>query len=171
MISTLSRKSRRLSMTLVRKILIVGGGVGGMSLAICLARQQHAVQVIDLDPEWRAVGAGLSLNNASLRAIDRVGVLGEIRKHGDVHAGLKLHDIAGRPVLVPAPAGGGGLAGESGGILRPVLHKILADATRASGIAVELGVTVATLTQDAEGVDITLSNGRHGRYDLVIGAD
>jgi 2-polyprenyl-6-methoxyphenol hydroxylase-like FAD-dependent oxidoreductase len=158
-------------MTLVRKILIVGGGVGGMSLAICLARQQHAVQVIDLDPEWRAVGAGLSLNNASLRAFDRVGVLGEIREHGDVHAGLKLHDVAGRPVPIPAAPGGGGLAGESGGILRPVLHKILADATRASGIAVELGVTVATLTQDAVGIDVTLSNGRHGRYDLVIGAD
>lgn len=157
-------------MTPVKKVLIVGGGVGGMSLAICLARQQRAVELIDLDPDWRAVGAGLSLNNASLRAFDRVGVLGEIRKHGDIHAGLKLHDIAGRPVPIPAPAGGG-LAGESGGILRPVLHKILADATRASGIAVELGVTVATLTQDAEGVDVILSNGHSGRYDLVIGGD
>src|SRR5579875_599401 len=158
-------------MAKIDKVLIVGGGVGGMSLAICLARQQRNVELIDLDPDWRAVGAGLSLNNASLRAFDRVGVLGELRKHGDVHAGLKLYDIAGRPVPILAPAGGGGLAGESGGILRPVLHKILADATRNSGIAVGLGITVATLTQDATGVDVTFTNGRSGRYDLVIGAD
>jgi len=84
---------------------------------------------------------------------------------------LKLHDIAGRPVQIAAPASGGGLAGESGGILRPVLHKILADATRRSGTAIELGVTVSALTQGPESVDIQFSSGRGGRYDLVVGAD
>jgi len=158
-------------MARVNKALIVGGGVGGMSLAICLARQQRTVELIDLDPDWRAVGAGLSLNGASLRAFDRVGVLDEMRKHGDVHAGLKLHNINGEPVALPTQGSGGGLAGESGGILRPVLHKILADATRGAGIAVELGVTVSKLAQDDDGIDITFSNGRTGRYDLVIGAD
>jgi 2-polyprenyl-6-methoxyphenol hydroxylase-like FAD-dependent oxidoreductase len=142
-----------------------------MSLAICLARQQISVELVDLDPDWRAVGAGLSLNGASLRAFERVGVLGEIRKHGDVHAGLKLHNIAGQPISVPTPAAGGGLAGESGGILRPVLHKVLADATRASGTPVELGVTVSALTQGADCVDVKFNNGRSGRYDLVVGAD
>jgi 2-polyprenyl-6-methoxyphenol hydroxylase-like FAD-dependent oxidoreductase len=158
-------------MARARKVLIVGGGVGGMSLAIRLTRQKLAIELVELDPDWRAVGAGLSLNGASLRAFERVGVLGEIRAHGDVHAGLKLHDITGRPVQIAAPASGGGLAGESGGILRPVLHKILAEATRASGIAVELGVTVSALMQEAEGVDVQFSNGRTGRYDLVVGAD
>jgi 2-polyprenyl-6-methoxyphenol hydroxylase-like FAD-dependent oxidoreductase len=158
-------------MARIEKVLIVGGGVAGMSLAIGLARQKLAVDLVEVDPEWRAIGAGLSLNNASLRAFDRVGVLGEIRAHGDVHAGLKLHDVAGRPVSLAATASGGGLAGESGGILRPVLHKILSDATRRSGIAVELGVTVSALTQGAETVDVLFSNGRAGRYDLVVGAD
>ena len=84
---------------------------------------------------------------------------------------MKLHDIAGRPVQIAAPASGGGLAGESGGILRPILHKILADSTRASGIAVELGVTVAVLTQGPAGVDVQFNNGRTRHYDLVVGAD
>src|SRR5262245_16880145 len=104
-----SPKSRRLSMARINKVLIVGGGVGGMSLAISFARQKLAVELIDLDPDWRAVGAGLSLNNASLRAFDRVGVLGELRAHGDVHPGLRLHDIAGNPVTLSMQAGGGGL--------------------------------------------------------------
>jgi len=158
-------------MARVKKVLIVGGGVGGMSLALCLARQQLGVELVDLHPDWRAVGAGLSLNAASLRAFDRVGVLGEIRKHGDVHPGLKLHDVAGRPVSVAGQTSGGGLAGESGGILRPVLHKILADATRRAGIAVELGVTVAALTQRSENVEVTFTTGRTSRYNMVVGAD
>jgi 2-polyprenyl-6-methoxyphenol hydroxylase-like FAD-dependent oxidoreductase len=155
----------------VERVLIVGGGIGGMSLAICLARQGIGVELVDIDPDWRAVGAGLSLNAGSLVAFDRVGVLDEIRIHGDVHAGMKLHDIAGRPVAVARPARGGGLASQSGGILRPVMHKILSDETRRWGVAVELGVTVSSLTQRPEGVDVTLTNGKVGRYDLVVGAD
>lgn len=158
-------------MASVKKVLIVGGGVGGMSLAISLARQPMTIDLVDLDPDWRAVGAGLSLNAASIRAFDRVGVLGEMRKRGDVHSGLKLHDVAGQPVSMITPPSGGGLAGESGGILRPVLHSILADATRASGVGIELGVTVSSLSQRADDVEVTLSNGRSARYDLVVGAD
>jgi 2-polyprenyl-6-methoxyphenol hydroxylase-like FAD-dependent oxidoreductase len=155
----------------VRKALIVGGGVGGMSLAICLARQGVEVELVDIDPDWRAVGAGLSLNAGSLVAFDRVGVLDEIRTYGDVHAGMKLHDVAGRPVSVAVPMSGGGLATQSGGILRPVMHKILSDATRRCGVTVELGVTVSSVTQGFDTVEATLTNGKVGRYDLVVGAD
>lgn len=45
-------------MARVSKILIVGGGVGGMSLAICLERQQRAVELVDLDPDWRSPPRG-----------------------------------------------------------------------------------------------------------------
>lgn len=37
----------------VRKVLIVGGGVGGMSLAICLRRLNVQVNLIDVDPSAR----------------------------------------------------------------------------------------------------------------------
>ena len=57
----------------IEKVLVVGGGVIGLSLAIGLARQRLAVELVELDPDWRAVGEGLSPNNASLRAFDRVG--------------------------------------------------------------------------------------------------
>jgi 2-polyprenyl-6-methoxyphenol hydroxylase-like FAD-dependent oxidoreductase len=52
-----------------------------------------------------------------------------------------------------------------------VLSRILADATRAAGVAVSLGCTVDALVQDAAGVDVGFSDGRSARYDAVIGAD
>ena len=58
-----------------------------------------------------------------------------------------------------------------GGIMRPVLHDILSKRVRAMGIDVRLGVTVETLEQDADGVDVTLTDGVSERYDLVVGAD
>jgi len=62
---------------------------------------------------------------------------------------------------------GGGI----GGIMRPVLADILARATRAAGVEVRLGVSFATIAQDADGVDVGFTDGSSGRYDLVVGAD
>jgi 2-polyprenyl-6-methoxyphenol hydroxylase-like FAD-dependent oxidoreductase len=63
-----------------------------------------------------------------------------------------------------------GVAG-SGGITRPVLHKILSSRTLADGVQVRLGVSVEAIHQDYGGVDIVLSDGTCGLYDLLIGAD
>jgi 2-polyprenyl-6-methoxyphenol hydroxylase-like FAD-dependent oxidoreductase len=58
-----------------------------------------------------------------------------------------------------------------GGIMRPVLHAILSDRTRASGTQVRLGVTINQLTAIASGVRAVTSDGASADYDLVIGAD
>lgn len=55
--------------------------------------------------------------------------------------------------------------------MRPLLHRILADAVLAAGVRVSLGVTVESLEQGAEGADVRFSDGAEGRYDLVVGAD
>jgi 2-polyprenyl-6-methoxyphenol hydroxylase-like FAD-dependent oxidoreductase len=52
-----------------------------------------------------------------------------------------------------------------------VLARILAEATRASGADVRLGCTFSAIEQDADGVDVTFTDGQRRRYDLVIGAD
>jgi 2-polyprenyl-6-methoxyphenol hydroxylase-like FAD-dependent oxidoreductase len=79
--------------------------------------------------------------------------------HGPQIAELETPRIAG-----PGVPGGGA-------ILRPVLARILADATRASGTHVRLGCTFDSLRQDAEGVEVGFSDGTSQRYDLVVGAD
>jgi 2-polyprenyl-6-methoxyphenol hydroxylase-like FAD-dependent oxidoreductase len=57
------------------------------------------------------------------------------------------------------------------GITRPLLHEILTTAVRDSGAEITLGHTVRRLDQDADGVDVVLTDDRAGRYDLVVGAD
>jgi 2-polyprenyl-6-methoxyphenol hydroxylase-like FAD-dependent oxidoreductase len=55
--------------------------------------------------------------------------------------------------------------------MRPILHKILSALTLELGASVRLGLTVDAIESDAEGVDVTFSNGEQGRYDLLVGAD
>jgi 2-polyprenyl-6-methoxyphenol hydroxylase-like FAD-dependent oxidoreductase len=157
---------------MVEKVLVVGGGIGGMSAALALNRNGVAVKLIDSDPSWRVYGAGITITGMSLRAFDALGVLSEIRERGFVHTGMRPMRFDGERLPGPAHAPPDAppiMCG--GGIMRPVLHDILSTRVRAAGIDVRLGVTVAKLEQDDDGVDVTLSDGVTERFDLVVGAD
>jgi len=151
--------------------LIVGGGVGGMSAAIALRRSGVQVDLIDADPEWRVYGAGISVTGISLRAFDDLGVLDQIRARGHVGAGMRGKTIDGRIVMEPPVPENPAPVQQGGGILRPVLHDILSSKVREARVVVHLGVKVVALDQDDDGVDVIFSDGRSGRYDLVVGAD
>lgn len=159
-------------MSKLQKILVVGGGIGGMSLVLGLAKRGLSTHLVEIDPDWKAIGAGLTLNGATLRAFDRLDLLSEIVAHGDVHGGRKILTMKGEVITeqpVFKPTRGDLTAG--GGILRPVLHKILASRVRDSGADVSLGVTISHLEQDEDGVRVAFSDGAEGVYSLVVGAD
>lgn len=153
-------------------ILIIGGGFSGMSAAIALRRDGHAVDLVEIDPGWRSYGAGISLGGATLRAFRTLGILDAFLQQGFAGDGVDIHIPTGQKVAtLPTPRIAGPDVPGGGAIMRPVLAKILADATRASGTTVHLGCTFSALTQDAEGVEVAFSDGRRARYDAVIGAD
>lgn len=156
----------------LRRVLIIGGGFSGMSAAIQLCGQGVDVDLVEIDPGWRSYGAGISLGGATLRALKQLGILEAFLDQGSASDGVKICLPHGPQVAeLPTPRLAGPDVPGNGGIMRPVLAKILADATRAAGTNVHLGCTFSDLNQDAEGVDVTFSDGRTGRYDLVIGAD
>ena len=153
-------------------ILIIGGGFSGMSAAIALRRDDHDVEIAEIDPGWRSYGAGISLGGATLRAFRTLGVLDAFLKHGFAGDGVDIHIPTGQKVAtLPTPRIAGPDVPGGGAIMRPVLAKMLADATRAAGARVHLGCSFTAIEQDAEGAEVAFSDGRRGRYDLVLGAD
>lgn len=155
-----------------RHILVIGGGFAGMSAAIECARGGARVDLVEIDPDWRNYGAGISLGGAALRAFRRLGILDEFLRYGSASDGVKVCLPNGPQVAeIPTPRLAGPDVPGGGAIMRPVLSRILAAATRAAGVEVFLGCTVDELTQDAEGVDVRFDDGRVVRYDAVIGAD
>lgn len=155
-----------------RKILIIGGGFSGMSAAIQLRKQGHEVHLVEIDAGWRSYGAGISLGGATLRAFRTLGILDEFLRQGNASDGVLIHLPDGTQIgALPTPRIAGPDVPGGGAILRPVLAKILAEATRASGTQVHLGCTFTTIEQDTDGVDVGFTDGQRRRYDLVIGAD
>jgi 2-polyprenyl-6-methoxyphenol hydroxylase-like FAD-dependent oxidoreductase len=155
----------------INKILIVGGGIGGMATAIRFRQLGVAVDVIDIDPDWKVYGAGITITGPTLRAYKRLGLLEDIRTQGAIANGTRIFRFDGVHLNdLDEPALEEGLPA-TGGIMRPVLHKIMQGHVISSGATVRLGLTVAALEHDAGAVAVTLSNGSVERYDLVIGAD
>lgn len=158
--------------TPAKKILIIGGGFSGMAAAIELRKQGRQVDLVEIDPGWRSYGAGISLGGATLRAFKTLGILPAFLAQGAATDDVELFLQNGQPIgRLPTPRFAGPDVPGGGAIMRPVLAKILAEATLAAGAEVRLGCTFTGLRQHAQGVEVDFSDGSSGDYELVIGAD
>ena len=156
----------------VKKVLIIGGGFSGMTAAIQLRKQDIATDIVEIDPNWRTDGAGISIGGATLRAFRTIGILDEFLEKGSAHSGLDVHAPHGVHLAhIPTPLIGDPDIPGAGAIMRPVLAKILAEKTRQSGANIKLGCTFTDITQSDDGVSVTFTDGSQDTYDLVIGAD
>ena len=157
---------------MIENALVIGGGVGGMSAALAMAQRGVKVELIDIDPQWRSYGAGISVTGMSLRAFDDLGILDRVRAEGYVGSGIRLRAVDGTVLMETPPAQANPAPIDcSGGIMRPVLHAIMQDKVRDEGIAVTLGVEVTDFAQDPDGITAVLSDGTQRRVDLIVAAD
>ncbi|MGV3555774.1 MAG: FAD-dependent oxidoreductase [Croceibacterium sp.] len=154
-----------------QRILIIGGGIGGLTSAIALRGGGHTVRVIERDPDWSVYGVGIIQQGNVLRAMKQLGLLDDYLSAAVGFDFVAVHAPNGTMVAkVPSPRLVEGCPANVG-IGRRALQKVLADRTIAAGADVRLGLTADALDDDGEGVTVRFSDGSEERFDLVIGAD
>lgn len=159
-------------MPAAQNVLIVGGGIAGMTLSVALKRAGIACEVVEIDPQWTVAGVGIALGGPALRALRAVGVLEQCVGQGFGYSHFDHCDAAGNVTgTVSMPRINGAEYPATIGIMRQALHTVLQNAMREAGVPIRLGVTVETLEQDDAGVTVSFNDGSHGRYDFVVGAD
>ncbi len=157
---------------MISKTLVIGGGVGGMSASLALARRGVAVELIDIDPHWRSYGAGISVTGLSLRAFDHLGILDDVRSQGFVGAGIRLRTTDSTVLMeTPAPQADPAPIDCSGGIMRSALHSIMQEHVVRAGVTVTLGVEPTGFHETGASVRVQLSDGSEREVDLVVAAD
>lgn len=153
------------------KVLIVGGGIAGMSLAIRLGEMGISTDLIDKDPQWRALGTGITITGPTFRAFSVLGVENEVRRLGATNERVKIFQPPEEFIGEIGPPRTDPPLPNNGGILRPVLHKILSDRTLSVGVKVRLGVSISSINEGAEFVNVRFRGGDRENYDLIVGAD
>lgn len=158
-------------MTKASKVLVIGGGVGGLAAAIGLHRKGVAVDVVERDKDWKVYHVGIIVQANFVRALNQLGVGDAAVKAGYAYRGARFLTVSGDLIAeLPGDTAVDGLPSDLG-LTRPALHEVLTAKVWELGISVRLGVTFESLTDTGDGVDVTFSDGTASRYDLVIGAD
>jgi 2-polyprenyl-6-methoxyphenol hydroxylase-like FAD-dependent oxidoreductase len=153
-----------------RTVLVSGAGIAGATVAFWLQRHGFTPTVIERAPRLRDSGQNVDVRGAGREVLRRMGLEETVRSAGTGEVGLRFVDDAGRPIAeFPVSEHGDGPTAELE-ILRGELARILLESC-GSGIDVDFGCTIASVTQDATGVDVTMTGGSTRRFDLLVIAE
>jgi FAD-dependent urate hydroxylase len=153
----------------VDRILIVGGGIAGLSLATALHRQGYTPELVERSAAWQVVGAGLTMPANGVRVLRALGIGEAVNRTAAVIRRWGFFDQQGELLCETDLEELWKDVGPCQGIARVRLHEWLL--TAAAGIQHRLGISPTALTQDDNQVRVSFSDGTSGDYDLVVGAD
>jgi len=156
-------------MAKIDSILVVGGGVAGLTAAAALSRDDLPVELVERRDTWWAPGAGFLVHANGMRMLTSLGLGSGVEKAG---AGVRRWHFCDQQGNLLSETDLEALWDGTGpciGIERPELQRALLAGL--VDVRCRLGTSVTTLVQDDAHVRVGFSDGSTGRYDLVVGAD
>ena len=158
------------------RILVAGGGIGGLTSALALSRRGHRIEVLEQADAFHEVGAGVQLGPNTTRRLQALGL------------GVPLAAIAARPTTLVVRSAGSHAAiaklplGETmqeryGApylcVHRADLHSMLVDAvrTRDASDALNGGARITEIATGDDIVCVATDDARAWEGDALIGAD
>ncbi len=154
-----------------KHIAIVGAGLVGSLLAIYLKKRGHDVSVFERRGDMRKgngdVGRSinLALSTRGIKALEEVGLAGEIQKAAIPMHGRMMHDISGKLSFLPYGKEGQFI----NSISRSGLNILLMN--EAERIGVNFSFDKRCTTVDFATTSISFADSINQSFDLVIGAD
>ena len=159
-------------MSSIKKVLVVGGGIAGLTLAVALRRRNIDADIVELQPKWDVLGVGISLTGPCLRALKSISLIDQCVAVAFGFDRIVFADSAGNQFSsLNMPRLCGPEYPATVAIARSALHDVLIRNAQELGAAITLGITVASLNQNAEAVEVELSDGTRASYDFVVGCD
>lgn len=151
------------------KVLIVGGGIGGLTLAAALQQKSIDTTLVERTPKFAPVGAGIVLGVNAMKVMTRIGVADAIAERGIEVAAARITNARGKTLTALDFQSLPSDIGRAIAIHRAALHDAILTGVRAE--SVRLGTTVDEIREDDDHVDVRLSDGSAYRADVLVGAD
>ena len=156
-------------------ILIAGGGIGGLSAALALARQGFRVKVLEQSPQIGEIGAGIQLGPNAFAAFDALGVGEQARGRAVYTDRMVMMDAIDESQVVSLPLDEPfrkRFGNPYAVIHRADVHLSLVEGAQASGrIEFLTSTRVERVEQQADGVTVHDAKGGMHRGLALVGAD
>lgn len=148
-------------------ILIVGSGIGGLTLGYWLRQYGMQVTLIEKVATFRPIGSLAVLREDGFGVAERMHLVDELRLKSLNLQQQVIHDAHGRTLRSIALKSA---QQEILQIRRSDWLNILYEHVN-KHIPVQFQKAVQSLQETSDGVDVTFTDGSRARYDLVVGAD
>jgi 2-polyprenyl-6-methoxyphenol hydroxylase-like FAD-dependent oxidoreductase len=152
------------------RVLIVGAGIAGPTLAYWLLRAGHQPTLVERAAELRPGGYLVDFWGAGFDVAERMGILPELKRRGYVVTEARAVDRKGRRVASFKPWAIMGPTERYLSIPRSDLAAVIYNAL-CGGVELILNDTVQVLADDGDRVRVTFESGQVRDFDLVGGAD
>src|SRR5580700_3823022 len=156
-------------------ILIVGGGLGGLTTALALARRGRRARVLEGAPEFGAIGYGIQFGPNVFHVFDRLGLTERVLAVADSPAAVLMLDALDGKELVRIPTGASFRARFKYPYIivhRIDLHNVLIDACRQNDAIELVAEAMVTGFEDRGGsIAVTTADGRTFAGPALVAAD
>jgi 2-polyprenyl-6-methoxyphenol hydroxylase-like FAD-dependent oxidoreductase len=148
------------------RVLISGASIAGPALAFWLRRYGFEPTVVERAPALRPGGYAVDFRGASVRVLERMGLLAEVQRRQTRIGAITIVDRENRKV---ASMPDGFTSGELE-ILRGDLAQVFHEATREETEYL-FDDSIEAMEQSGDGAEVLFQRGGRRRFDLVVGAD
>lgn len=152
------------------RILIVGAGITGLTLASFLRRHEgFEVTIIEKEKDWSHIGFTIGIWDLGRRILARLDLDDEFdRLSRRIHSFFLSNAKGDMLKLYHFEEFYNKYESAYSHISRTALHQML---LRASGIDVQMNMTVESIVQKDDHVEVAFSDDTKKNFDLVVGAD
>ncbi|MEK5105769.1 FAD-dependent monooxygenase [Cytobacillus sp. FSL K6-0129] len=154
-----------------KKVIISGGGIAGLSLALFMKKANYEVRICEGFPHYADAGAAFEIPPTGVRVLKALGLEEYISKNSLLQKRVTIRNKKNEEVMRYSLPSSSEFGEQSITINRSWLIKALMSKVEEVGLKIEYGKRLKTFVDSGNEVTVYFEDGTHDTSDILIGAD